>query len=87
MTILCWFVILTIWSIIGLMILLFLGGAMKVDLIRYALGVEFLNPLVIYQQVRVNWFGAFFLAILYNAMSPLIAVGYWIYKLCTVGRK
>ena len=49
--------------------------------------LSFLNPRVIYDNIDVNWFGAIFLAIVFNILLPLSAVIYWMYKLCTVGRK
>lgn len=48
--------------------------------------LSFLNPRVIYDGIRVNWFGAIFLAFVFNILLPLSAVIYWMYKLCTVGR-
>ena len=48
--------------------------------------LSFLNPRVIYDNICVNWFGAIFLAIIFNILLPLSAVIYWMYKLCTVGR-
>ena len=50
-------------------------------------GFAWLNPVFIYRHIKVNWFGAIFLALLGNISIPGIAVIYWIYKLCTVGRK
>lgn len=54
--------------------------------ITFSKGVEFVNPSVLYEKFKVNWFGAFFLAILFNLLILPIAIVYWIYKLCTVGR-
>ena len=76
-----------VWSIVGFVMWLVLGSCFNVQVIRYAFGIEFVNPLVIYKQTKVNWFGAFFLATLYGMMCPICAAGYWLYKLCTVGRK
>lgn len=50
-------------------------------------GFEFVNPIWLYKKYRVNWFGAAFLAIIFNILAISCAVCYWIYKLCTVGRK
>lgn len=50
-------------------------------------GLSFLNPKVLYEAVKVNWFGAYFLGILFNLIFAPFAVFYWIYKLCTVGRR
>ena len=87
MNFLVWCGILVAWSFAGVLIWLLLGLGMEIDLLRFADGLEFVNPLYIYRQVQVNWFGAFFLAIVFSALSPLLAFGYWFYKLCTVGRK
>ena len=47
---------------------------------------SFVNPIVIYEHVRVNWFGAILICILLNLLLPSISIPYWIYKLVTVGR-
>lgn len=47
---------------------------------------SFVNPIVIYDNIRVNWFGAWLLAITINVLLPVVAIPYWIYKICTVGR-
>ena len=45
------------------------------------------NPKVIYKNIKVNWFGAYFLAtVAFICMTPA-AIIYWFYKLCTVGRR
>lgn len=48
---------------------------------------SFVNPLVIYKHIKVNWFGAILLTILANVVFIAVSIPYWIYKLCTVGRK
>lgn len=50
-------------------------------------GFAWLNPVWIYKHAPVNWFGAGLLALLGNIVVPGVAVLYWIYKLCTVGRR
>ena len=47
---------------------------------------SFVNPKVIYKNMNVNWFGAWLLAVVFNICFPIIAIPYWFYKLCTVGR-
>ena len=47
---------------------------------------SFVNPIVIYYRIDVNWFGAWLLALIANICLPIIAIPYWIYKICTVGR-
>ena len=50
-------------------------------------GLAFMNPNVLYNTGRVNRFGAYFLAIIFSIMFLPAAICYWIYKLCTVGRR
>ena len=47
---------------------------------------SFVNPIVIYDNLLVNWFGAWLLAIVLNVLLPTVSIPYWIYKICTVGR-
>jgi hypothetical protein len=76
-----------LWHIAGFVVWLMLGGWFNVQVIKYSFGIEFVNPLVIYKQTRVNWFGAILLAMTYGVMCPVATFIYWLYKLCTVGRK
>ena len=55
---------------------------------------ELFNPIVIYKEHKVNYFGCFMLVIFYHVIFAPFAVGYWVYMLgklfvwlCTVGRK
>ena len=62
------------------------------NFLAFIYGVEtanfaFVNPFWIYKEIKVNWFGAFLIAIILNLLLPLISIMYWIYKLCTVGRE
>lgn len=50
-------------------------------------GFAWVNPLFIYRHAKVNWFGASLLALIANVSIPCWAIMYWIYKLCTVGRR
>lgn len=50
-------------------------------------GLEFVNPIWLYKRYRVNWFGAIFITIIFNMLTLPFSIGYWFYKLCTVGRK
>ena len=50
-------------------------------------GLSFLNPNNLYETGKVNWFGAYFLGILLSLIFAHYALMYWIYKLCTVGRR
>lgn len=51
------------------------------------IGVCFCNPKWIYNHTKTNWFGATCLTILANVAFGPVALIYWFYKLCTVGRK
>ena len=51
------------------------------------IGFSYVNPVVIYNNVKVNWLGAALLSIILNIAFPLISIPYWIYKLCTIGRR
>lgn len=50
-------------------------------------GFEFMNPCWIYNHYHVNYFGAALICIIYNLICPVGSICYWIYKLCTVGRR
>ncbi len=48
---------------------------------------QFVNSKWIYQNYKVNKFGAIFLSIVFSLICPIGTVIYWFYKLCTVGRR
>ena len=50
-------------------------------------GLQWINPVVIYDNVSVNWFGCIVLTVLAHIAAGPWVVFYWFYKLCTVGRK
>ena len=74
------------WSLMGV-ILCFLMHAAEVPLIKKAEGFEIVNPIWIYRTIHVNWFGALMIALFFHALLPIFSLGYWIYKLCTIGRR
>lgn len=76
-----------LWHLVGLMVWIVLGHCFDVQVIKYSFGIEFVNPLEIYERTNVNWFGAILLAMIYGVMCPIATLIYWLYKLCTVGRK
>ena len=78
------FILVLFYHFVGLTIIAITGFAGAVD---NASGVEFVNPCFIYRKVRVNWFGASVLALIYTVLLPMPAIVYWFYKLCTFGRK
>lgn len=55
---------------------------------NFEYGLQWINPIIIYKNVPVNWFGCIVLTILAHiAAGPIWVSLYWFYKLCTVGRK
>ena len=46
-----------------------------------------LNPIGVYNEWDVNIFGCILLTVLVHLLIPWIAPFYWLYKLCTVGRR
>ena len=79
----------TLWSIVGGIfgIIPILCTCKSCGAIGQSEGLEFVNPIFIYKHNRVNWFGAIVVSIVYGFICPAATVGYWFYKLCTVGRK
>lgn len=51
------------------------------------INLENLNPVYVYKHRKVNWFGAICICIFISLFCPIGAIGFWFYKLCTVGRK
>lgn len=80
-------VIIGLWSFIGFMILGVAGGCNPDGMLWNAEGWDFVNPCYVYKHKKVNWFGAIMLSLLYTAICPIFAFGYWFYKLCTFGRR
>lgn len=65
-----------VWNFIGFMVGLALGDYYQ------------LNPKDIWKNYEnVNIFGCVILTVCLNLLVPVISIGYWFYKLCTVGRK
>ena len=48
---------------------------------------EFINPVWIYKNYKVNYFGAIVVSIGYSIICPMVTIYHWIYKLMTIGRK
>lgn len=55
--------------------------------LRETEGFEFVNPVWWYRNYPVNPFGAVMCALGFTILCPVMAIGYWFYKLCTVGRR
>jgi len=49
--------------------------------------IRFLNPIWIFKKCKVNILGTILLFLFFNLASPMISIIYWLYKLCTVGRR
>lgn len=45
------------------------------------------NPIRVYKENNVNWFGCIMLVLLAHILFLPIAIIYWFYKLCTCGRR
>lgn len=82
-------ILLITWSVIGGFILGITSALAHGcnGAIGQAIGWEFVNPCFVYKHNGVNWFGAALVALFYNMLCPLGALGYWFYKLCVVGRR
>ena len=48
---------------------------------------ELINPIVMYKRKKVNYFGCFVLTLVSHILFAPFAIGYWLYKLCTIGRR
>ena len=68
----------------------FVTGLLHLMIIMISLekvGLQWINPIVIYNNVHVNWFGCIVLTILAHIVAGPWACLYWFYKLCTIGGK
>lgn len=71
-------ILLGVWTVLQISVIL--------DVVRTSYGFSIVNPMVIYNNIKVNWFGVVILTILINIFLPIMAIMYWMYKLCTIGR-
>ena len=83
---------LVVWSFLGYIVSDFIMYCCKEEAIRRGEmsnieGFEYLSPIWIYRNFKVNYLGMALLTILHNALCPLGAAYYWCIKACTVGRK
>ena len=76
-------ILLLMWHTVGALILSFI----PLSVLSKAEGLEFVNPIFIYNHTKVNWFGAIVLMLFLSLLCPIGALGYWFYKLCIIGRK
>ena len=83
---------LVIWSFIGYIVSDFIMYCCKEEAIRRGemssiKGFEYLNPMWLYRNFKVNYLGCALLTVTYNLLCPLGAAYYWLIYICTVGRK
>ena len=67
-------IIIVVWNFIGFLIML-------------CAGFQYLNPTVIYKNLKVNKIGCTLLTIANSLVCPIATILFWIYVLCTFGRK
>ena len=81
-------IILFAWHTIAMFFLIFcVDSAPGTGALSKAEGFEYVNPCFIHKHNKVNWFGAVVVCVVYSLVFPIGTLGYWVYKLCTVGRK
>lgn len=67
--------------------LIFVISLIKLVILLCIEDFSFFNPIRNYKKWnRMNWFGVIFFTLLLTIIFPVFALGYWFYKLCTVGR-
>lgn len=74
-------------SIIGVIFIVTLVEGIFLVFALNADDLSFFNPIRNYKKWDcMNWFGTIFFTLLLNIIFPVYSIGYWFYKLCTVGR-
>ena len=69
------------WFIIQCMVGIVISG------VWISQGLAFLRPDIIYYNTRLNYFGVGIVCLVLNLLFLPMALCYWFYKLCTVGRR
>lgn len=83
-----WLGIIVIESFAGLMITgVIMASSNNYSAFKHLEGFEYMNPKWWHKNFPLNSFGVIVCTITFTALCPIGAVGYWFYKLCTVGRK
>ena len=72
-------------NLIGLIILIFIMSKSKI--LGECINADFLSPVWIYKNYKLNWFGTIIVCLCLNILCPILSIGVWFCKLCTVGRK
>lgn len=78
-------ILLLVWNMVGFAI--HIAIAMSDSKLSSCLLWDYLNPLWLYKEYRLNWFGIFLFSLLLNLLCPVLTLILWFCKLCTVGRK
>lgn len=73
-----------LWSFLGLIFIAIIFVDTGETLFK-ADGFEFVNPIYIYKNSKVNIFGAIIVSIFMSLICPIGTIIYWFYKLCTFG--
>lgn len=68
--------VLIVWNFLGVMIALGLAEWYEI------------NPKEIWRKYdSINIFGCVVLTVILNLLCPVVSLCYWLYKLCTIGRR
>ena len=70
-----------IWFVIDMIVMVMINFAWICD------GLNFLRPDIIYHNTKLNYFGVGVVCLALNLFYLPMALCYWFYKLCTVGRR
>lgn len=70
-----------IWFAIDMIVMIMINFAWICD------GLSFLRPDIIYHNTKLNYFGTGVVFLVLNLFFLPMALCYWFYKLCTVGRR
>lgn len=83
--------ILLLWTFLGIFVIAKYEDISEVFAKSSGQACPYLNPVWLYENYKVNYFGAFLLTILFNIICPLLSIFYWIVTfikwICTAGRK
>ena len=72
--------------ITSILIYVFINIILLINLSIEDMETDF-NPIRVYKENNVNWFGCIMLVLLAHILFLPIAIIYWFYKLCTCGRR
>ena len=72
------------WNVFGLLTLVTIAEFTSLGKVH---GFPCFNPIWLYRNYKLNWVGALLCALGLNLCCPIITIYYWLYKLCTVGRR